>query len=103
VWSLRLLGHDVQLRALPARYLWRFGDGARMETSDPGAPYPDQTVWHVFEQPGASWVAVDVTFRGEYQIDGGPWEAIPGTVTRVGDRVDLRVVQQRTELVAGDP
>jgi hypothetical protein len=100
-WPLRLLGHDVVLRAVPARYRWRFGDGAELVTRDAGAPYPEQTVWHVFREPGRSWVAVDVTFGGQYQVDGGSWQQIPGTVTRVGEPVGLRVVQQRTELVAG--
>jgi hypothetical protein len=100
-WDLSLLGHAVVLRAVPVSYRWRFGDGGQQTSTDAGRPYPDQTVWHVFTEPGGSWAAVDVTFRGEYRVDGGPWIAIPGTVTRVGPREPLRVLQQRTELVAG--
>jgi hypothetical protein len=101
-WPVRLLGRDVTIRAIPVSYRWRFGDGENRVTDDPGAAYPAQTVWHVFTEPGPTWASVDVTYRGEFQVDGaGGWIPIPGRVTRPGTPVALTVVEQRTELVAG--
>ena len=103
VWPVRLLGDDVTIRAVPVGYRWRFGDGAQLVTDHPGAAYPEQTVWHVFTEPGPTSASVEVTYRGEFQVDGaGEWIPIPGQVTRPGTPVPLTVLEQRTELVAGD-
>lgn len=67
-----LLGVGVAVRATPVHYSWDFGDGSPPKpTSDPGQPYPGQTVTHVYSSASDA-VAVTLTtqWRGELQIGG---------------------------------
>jgi hypothetical protein len=49
-----VLGAAVKVRATPVLFRWTFGDGAKLETADPGAPYPAlRTAPHVLV-PGAT-------------------------------------------------
>jgi len=97
-----VLGRAVQVRATPVGYAWTFGDGAHLDTHDPGAPYPDLRTTHTYLAPGARRVTLATTYRGEYSVDGAPWLPVDGTATVTGPAVALTVVATRSELVA-DP
>jgi hypothetical protein len=54
----------------------------------------------------SSWpkdqASVDVTYGGEFSVDGGPTIPIPGTVTIPGPEVAVEVLEAHAQLVA-DP
>jgi hypothetical protein len=99
--TITMLGRQVQVVATPESFTWHFGDGSSGTTSSPGAPYPEKivthayTVAHVTVRPN-----VDVTYTGRFQVDGGTWQAIPGTVTIAGPSVPLRV-SEATAMLSG--
>lgn len=67
-----LLGMAVSL-TIQGAWAWDFGDGDRMTTRHPGAPWPDMTVSHTYARAGVASVSVRAEWRGTYVIDGlGP-------------------------------
>ena len=83
----------VHLRATPVSYTWRFGDGATRTTSGPGAPYPRQTLTHVYRAPGSFSPTVTTTYAVRYRLPGRPWRSLRGTYTVSGPSTTLRVVR----------
>jgi len=94
-----VLGQAVRVRATPVGYRWRFGDGAVLDTTDPGAPYPDLRTTHVYTSPGARPIELTTTYRGEYSVAGGAWLPIEGTAQVTTPPVTITVVAARAELV----
>ncbi|MGN6331111.1 MAG: PKD domain-containing protein [Motilibacteraceae bacterium] len=101
-YALTLLGHDVRVRAHEQTWTFDFGDGATLVSDTPGAPYPRRDITHDYTRKGSYQVSVQVTYTGEYSVDGGPWQDVPGTATVPGAPVPLQVLEARTQLVA-DP
>ncbi|MFC7492816.1 MULTISPECIES: hypothetical protein [unclassified Nocardioides] len=99
--SVTLLGRQVDLRIWPAGFRWRFGDGEVLDSTSPGAPYPDLEITHSYRDKGAVAPSVDVTYAAEFRVDGGPWQDVPGTATITGSPQSLRVVTARPVLVGG--
>ena len=95
-----VLGAPVRVRATPAQFEWSFGDGHRLRTRDPGAPYPDLRTTHTYTAPGTMRLALTTTYRGEYSVAGGPWLPIDGTAAVNSPPQALTVVAARAELVA---
>ncbi len=101
-FTVTLLGQSVQVLASPTRYLYVFGDGATFgPTADAGSRYPNPSVTHTYRQPAEVLARVDITYRGEFRVAGGPWIPVPGTVTITGTEVPLRIRQAPSVLVAG--
>ncbi len=75
-------GITIEVQIVPQLYTWSFGDGATMETSSPGKPYPAQSdVQHSYEQSsfgagGAFAVTVEIRFSAQYRVNGGPWQSL---------------------------
>ncbi len=97
--TITLLGQRVDLRITPASYGWRFGDGASVSTSTPGAAYPDLQVTHDYLSAGTVSPAVDTTYTADFRVNGGGWRPVPGTVTIPGASVPLEVVEATPTLV----
>jgi hypothetical protein len=97
--TVTLVGQQVTIEATPVGYTWRFGDGTSDTTSSPGAAYPDLDVTHDYTDPGAVSPSVDTTYEGRYRINGGQWEAIPGSLTVAGEAIGLRVRSASPHLV----
>ena len=93
-----VLGAPVQVRVTPVDYTWDFGDGsAPLVTTDPGAPYPDHSVSHVYERAADS-ATVELTTRwaGEFQVAGsGVWMPVAGlaTTTETSAPFDVRTAE----------
>jgi hypothetical protein len=94
-----VLGQPVRVRATPSGFRWTFGDGASLETTDPGAPYPDLRVTHTYLRAGAVAIGLATTYRGEYSVAGGPWLPVAGTAVVDTPPVAVTVVEARSELV----
>lgn len=97
--SVTLLGQRVDLHIVPSRFGWRFGDGASLASEDAGAPYPDLRITHDYQHKGRVRPAVDTTYTATYRVNGGPWAAVPGSVTIAGAAVGLQVVTATPVLV----
>ena len=99
-----MLGYHVEVRATPTSYTWHFGGGASPETgSDPGASYAvddSLRVSHVYTEAKVTvHPSVDVTYAGDYRVDGGLWKTLPTTITKAGTPVSLVVLTATPHLV----
>ena len=97
--QVTLLGQSVVIEATPTTYTWRFGDGGSLSTSAPGAPYPALDVTHDYARVGVFGPSVDTTYTGRYRLNGGPWVAIPETLTVAGAAQQLETIEARPTLV----
>ena len=95
-----LVGHRVQIKPTFQSATYVYGDGA---TSGPvatlGGPYPIGDVVHTYGQPADVQVRIDVTYGGQFSVDGGDWIDIPGTATVEGTPFALRVAEAHAQLV----
>lgn len=97
--TVTLLGQRVTLEATPATYHWDFGDGRKLSTSEPGAPYPRLDVTHSYVRTGTYRPSLSTTYTGRYRVGGGAWQQIPGTVTIDGAGRPLRAIEAQPKLV----
>ena len=75
-------GTPVTIVATPASYTWDWGDGTTTTTKDPGAAYPDHTVFHKYSHTAQGVViSLTTTWSATYSIGGGPAQPISGTLT----------------------
>ena len=77
-----ILGTRVLIEATPTRFAWDYGDGSQpFVTTDPNRRYPDHSYEHTYTKRGPVTVSLTTTWRGRFQVAGGAWQTIPGTVT----------------------
>lgn len=96
-----LVGRTVDIRPVFKAANYSYGDGQESgPTASLGGPYPTGDVVHKYSSalPSAQ-VRIDVTYRGEFRINGGPWIEIPGEVTIQGTPFPLEVAEARAQLV----
>ena len=75
-------GTPVTIVATPASYTWDWGDGTTTTTKDPGAAYPDHTVFHKYSHTADNVViSLTTTWSATYSVEGGPAQPICGTLT----------------------
>ena len=80
--TVTLLGQQVQIRPTLESYSYVFGDGTTLgPTASPGGPYPSGDITHAYPKAGTYDTHIDITFGGEFTLDGGAWITIPDTVT----------------------
>lgn len=108
---LTLLGHPVVLRVTPVNYHWDFGDKEFKNTSYPGEAvdldsaedWDEVERWadisHRYMTKGVVEATLNVRFKGEYSVDGGPFKTIAGTVNNTSPAVPLQLKEARAELV----
>ncbi|NHC44523.1 hypothetical protein [Motilibacter aurantiacus] len=95
---------QIDFTATPERYIWHFGDGTELTTTDPGKPYPNQTITHQYKQSGARVSpSVTVVWAGKYRHhDETTWHEVPERVEADGPSVTLEVASAASELVSGE-
>jgi hypothetical protein len=75
-------GVTVEVEITPTGYRWSFGDGATLDTTSLGEPYPRESdIRHTYEQSslsvgGSFAVRVEITFAARYRVNGGPWQPL---------------------------
>ena len=75
-------GAPVTIVATPASYTWDWGDGTTTTTKDPGAAYPDHTVFHKYSHTADNVViSLTTTWTATYSVGGGPAQPISDTLT----------------------
>lgn len=102
VLETTILGVPVTITATPSAYSWDQGDGQPpLVTTDPGKPYPHQTVARPFIRHGDYAVTLTTTWTGTYRINGtGPEHPITGAATTPSDPFQVHVVEVHSHLVA---
>lgn len=99
---------DVRIKAIPIQWNWNYGDGATRTLSFPGEPMPSHTLHeetktsHSYAKTGKFGVKVTTLYRGEFSVDGGPWQAIPGQSAVPSNTLPMDVWRTKKELIAND-
>lgn len=97
VFTVDIRGFAVTITAQATSFAWTTGDGTTLTTTDPGAPYPDQTITHDYAA-GTYTAGLTTTWGGTYSVDGGAQADVPGTTTTDGAPTTFTVRQARSVL-----
>ena len=96
-----MLGYQVQIRPTVAGYTYVFGDGTSFgPTPSPGGIYPNGDITPAYPKGGSYDTHIDITYGGEFSLNGGPWLPIPDTATIAGAVQPLIVKTAHARLVA---
>ncbi|GAA2950064.1 hypothetical protein ACFO7V_16040 [Glutamicibacter bergerei] len=101
-------GIATTLRAIPIGWNWKYGDGTTRNLDFPGEPAPNHTLRdetptsHSYKETGTYSVGLTTLFRGEFSVDGGPWQSIPGQAAVPSDPIEIDVWRTKKELIARD-
>lgn len=101
--TTNLLGFSVEIRPRLDSLTYHFGDGTTAgPTTDLGGPYPRGGITHEYERKGTFDARADVTYGGQFRVNGGAWSDIPGTTTITGASTPVTVMESRARLVTED-
>jgi len=94
-------GTPVELRATPVEWHWDFGDKTKpLTTTEPGGPYPDKTVTHVYTRLDTYQVTLTTTWQGQWRLVGETtWREVDGTNTTTSTSDPFTTHEIRTRLV----
>lgn len=95
----RMAGFRVDIRPRFKSVRYDYGDGTSERTNSLGGPYPDGDIRHEYAKSGNYRVRADVTYAGQYRVNGGEWIVIPGDVTIQGTPETLTVKTAKARLV----
>lgn len=97
-----LLGFTVDIRPRLDSITYHYGDGNSFgPTTDLGGVYPTGSVVHEYAARGAFDTHAVVTYGGQFRVNGGDWNDIPGTAEVTGDPTTITVMESRARLVSG--
>ena len=98
--TFTLLGHTITLRLNHGGHTYTFGDGTTTgPTTSPGGPYPTGDITHTYTTPGTYHPSAATTITADFQIDGGPWQPLPGNATRTTTYPPLDVLTATNHLI----
>lgn len=103
-----LSGANVRIKAIPIQWNWNYGDGSKRNLNFPGEAMPGHTLHdetptsHSYSETGKFGVDVTTLYRGEFSVDGGPWQAIPGQAAVPSNTLPMDVWRTEKELIAND-
>ncbi|MCI9889773.1 hypothetical protein JT358_17065, partial [Micrococcales bacterium 31B] len=72
-------------------------------TKDPQKQPPNTLpgmIWNVYHHKGTYHISQTITYTARYRVNGGPWQQVPGTITKPGQSVDMPVKSYTALLVA---
>ncbi|WP_146113302.1 MULTISPECIES: hypothetical protein [unclassified Arthrobacter] len=107
-FNSNILETPVRIRAIPIGWNWNYGDGNTRNLDFPGEPAPEHTLRdetptsHSYTETGTYGVGLTTLFRGEFSVDGGPWQAIPGQAAVPSDPIEIDVWRTKKQLIATD-
>jgi len=103
VLGTQVLGLEVDVRVTPALYTWDFGDGSPPITgTDPGAPWPDHTVSHVYRTAGDVTISLRTEWDAAFRVEGTTtWFPVAGRAVTVETSDPIEVVTATPRLTAG--
>lgn len=107
-FDLEIGQSSVRIKAIPIQWNWNYGDGTTRNLSFPGEPMPHHTLRdetptsHSYGETGTFKVGVTTLYRGEFSVDGGAWQAIPGQAAVASVPIEIDVWRTEKELIAND-
>ncbi len=107
-FNSNLSGAEVKIKAIPVQWNWNYGDGTTRNLHSSGQPAPEHTLHdetptsHVYKETGTYSVGVTTLYRGEFSVDGGPWQRIPGQAAIPSTPIQMDVWKTKKELIAND-
>lgn len=104
VLSTQVLGVDVDVRVTPASFSWDFGDGSpAVVGTDPGAPWPDHTVAHVYQDAQeAAVISLRTEWDAEFRPTGATvWFPVVGRAVTIATSEPIEVVTATPRLTVG--
>ncbi len=96
-FTVDIRGFTVDIVAGATGFTWHTGDGTDLTSTDPGAPYPNQTVTYDYSS-GTYTASLTTTWGATFSVDGGASTPVPGTTTTDGPPVTFDVLQARPVL-----
>ena len=97
----RMAGFRVEIRPAVKSITYDYGDGSTSgPTTSLGGPFPEGDITKTYLRAGAFAVRADVTYSGQFRVNGGQWIDIPGDVTIRGTAQTLTVKTAHARLVA---
>ncbi|TYP90832.1 hypothetical protein [Blastococcus xanthinilyticus] len=97
-FTVDIRGFQVVIQATAEQFTWHTGDPTgQIVTTDPGQPYPDQTIEHDY-RTGTYTAHLTVTWGATFTVNGSTAADVPGTTTTDGPPVTFDVRQARTVL-----
>ena len=94
--QVNLIGETIDVVLRPS-YLWSFGDGSFLATTDPGGPFPEGKITHVYSQPGIYPVLLTTTWNGSFSHNAVE-RAITGQIKKVS-ALTITVVSASTRFM----
>ena len=79
--QVNLIGETIDVVLRPS-FTWSFGDGSFLSTTDPGGPYPNGKITHIYSQPGIYPVLLTTTWNGSFTHNAVE-RAITGEIKKV--------------------
>jgi hypothetical protein len=76
-----IIGEVVEVALRPS-FVWSFGDGSVLATTENGAPYPTGPIHHTYAKPGNYVVTLLTTWNGTYTHNAQA-RAVSGTVKKL--------------------
>jgi len=103
VLRTRVLDLDVDVRVTPVLYTWDFGDGsAPLTGTDPGEPWPNHTVSHVYEAPGTAVISLRTEWDATFRVAGtSTWLPVAGRAVTTQTTDPIEVVTATPRLTTG--
>lgn len=96
-----ILNQPITIRATPTNYTFNYGDGNNLTTTNPGKPTTGDGLTtqtptsHIYTQTGHYTITLTTTYRGEYSINNGPYQPIPGTATIPSTPLTIAIYKTR--------
>lgn len=103
ILSTRVLDLDIDVRVTPVLFTWGFGDGSAPVTgTDPGAPWPDHTVSHVYGSPGSVSISLRTEWDAAFRVEGtSTWIPVTGRAVTTQSTDPIEVVTATPRLTTG--
>lgn len=79
--QVNLIGETIDVVLRPS-YIWSFGDGSFLATTNPGGPFPNGQITHEYSQPGIYPVLLTTTWNGSFTHNAVE-RAITGEIKKV--------------------
>lgn len=101
-----VLNQPVTIRATPISYTFTYGDGTKLTTKNPGSPTPGNgfdiktTTSHIYTKTGIFTATLSTAYTGEFSVNGGPYQPIPGTANVTSTPLDIDVWRTKHYRVA---
>ena len=94
--QVNLIGETIDVVLRPS-YVWSFGDGSFLATTDPGGPFPEGKITHIYSKPGIYPVLLTTTWNGSFSHNAVE-RAITGQIKKVS-ALTITVVSASTRFM----